>query len=130
MVTILAFALSSLSSGDVAEITIRSQGLEVTDRNVAAVREELGLNAPPPVQYVHWLKKAVSFDFGMSFQTKKSVADEILSRFPATLKLAIAAMLLSVLLAIPAALISARYKDSCIDHFFRIVSTAGARPSI
>ena len=123
IVTVLAFALSNMSSGDVAEITLRSQGLEVTEKNIAAVREELGLNAPLPVQYGNWLKKAVVFDFGISFQTQKPVADEILSRYPATLKLAIAAMLISVLLAIPIALISARYKDSLLDHFFRVWST-------
>ncbi|WP_188397716.1 nickel ABC transporter permease [Sporomusa sp. GT1] len=123
IVTVLAFALSNMSSGDVAEITLRSQGLEVTEKNIAAVREELGLNAPLPVQYGNWLMKAAVFDFGISFQTQKPVADEILSRYPATLKLAIAAMLISVLLAIPIALISARYKDSLLDHFFRVWST-------
>ncbi|SCM83270.1 Binding-protein-dependent transport systems inner membrane component [uncultured Sporomusa sp.] len=123
IVTVLAFALSNMSSGDVAEITLRSQGLEVTEKNIAAVREELGLNAPLPAQYGNWLKKAVVFDFGISFQTQKPVADEILSRYPATLKLAIAAMFISVLLAIPIALISARYKDSLLDHFFRVWST-------
>ncbi|HWR39282.1 MAG TPA: nickel ABC transporter permease, partial [Patescibacteria group bacterium] len=126
IVTILAFALSNMSSGDVAAITLRSQGLEVTEKNIVAVREELGLNAPLAVQYVNWLKKAVNLDFGISFQTNKPVADEILSRYPATFKLAVAAMLISILLAIPIALISVRYKDSLIDHFFRMVSTAGA----
>ncbi|BBB89438.1 MAG TPA: ABC transporter permease [Methylomusa anaerophila] len=126
IVTILAFALSNMSAGDVAEITIRSQGLEVTEKNIAAVREELGLNEPLPVQYMNWLIKAVKFDFGLSFQTRQPVTDEILSRYPATLKLAIAAMFIAVLIAIPTALISARYKDSFLDHFFRIWSTIGA----
>ncbi|NLI91133.1 MAG: nickel ABC transporter permease subunit NikB, partial [Peptococcaceae bacterium] len=43
IVSILAFALSNMSSGDVAEITIRSHGMEVTEKNVAVVKEELGL---------------------------------------------------------------------------------------
>lgn len=126
IVSILAFALSNMSSGDVAEITIRSQGLEVTEKNIAAVREELGLNAPLYSQYINWLTKAAKLDFGISFQTKKPVSDEILSRFPATLKLAIAATLISVLFAIPAALISARYKNSLLDQSLGIVSIIGA----
>jgi peptide/nickel transport system permease protein len=126
IVTILAFALSNMSSGDVTEITIRSQGLEVTEKNIAAVKEDLGLNEPLDIQYINWLKKATELDFGISFQTKKPVSDEILSRFPATLELAIAATIISVLFAIPIALASARYKDSFIDHFFRIFSSAGA----
>lgn len=126
IVTILAFALSNMSSGDVTEIIIRSQGLEVTEKNIAAVKEDLGLNDPLHIQYINWLKKATELDFGISFQTKKPVSDEILSRFPATLELAIAATIISILFAIPIALASARYKDSLIDHFFRIFSTAGA----
>ncbi|MDQ7093786.1 ABC transporter permease [Desulfosporosinus sp. PR] len=126
IVSILAFSLSNMSSGDVAEITIRSQGLEVTEKNIAAVREELGLNKPLYLQYLSWLTKAAKSDYGLSFQTKKPVSDEILSRFPATLKLSLAATLISILFAIPAALISARYKDSLLDHFFRIISTVGA----
>lgn len=126
IVTILAFALSNLSSGDVTEITVRSHGLEVNEKNIAIFREELGLNVPLHIQYINWLKKATKLDFGISFQTKKPVSDEILSRFPATLKLAIAATAISILFAIPIALISARYKDSPIDHLFRIISTAGA----
>jgi len=126
IVTILAFALSNMSSGDVTEITIRSHGLEVNEKNIEIFREELGLNVPLHIQYINWLRKATKLDFGISFQTKKPVSDEILSRFPATLKLAIAATTISILFAIPIALISARYKDLPIDHFFRIISTAGA----
>jgi len=76
IVSILAFALSNMSSGDVAEITIRSQGLEVTEKNIAAVREELGLNAPLYSQYLNWLTKVAKLDFGILFQTKKPVSDD------------------------------------------------------
>jgi peptide/nickel transport system permease protein len=125
VVSILAFVLSNMSEGDVAAITIRSQGQEVTAESLAAMRQELGLDKPLPVQYLHWLGKALRLDFGASFQTKKPVTQEIFRRFPATLKLALAATLISVLFAIPVALLCTRYRNSPFDHVFRIVSACG-----
>ena len=85
IVTVFAFILSNLSSGDVAEIAIRKEGGIVTEQTVAAMREELGLNKPIPMQYLDWLGRAIRFDFGTSFISKKPVIEEVLSRFPNTL---------------------------------------------
>ncbi len=126
VVSVLAFTLSNVSSGDVAEITLRSQGIKVTERSLAATRAELGLNEPLPVQFFTWLGRAVRLDFGTSFQTRKPVIEEIFLRFPATLQLALAATLFSILYALPLAFFAARYKDSLFDHSVRLVSTAGA----
>jgi ABC-type dipeptide/oligopeptide/nickel transport systems, permease components len=126
LVSVLAFTLSNVSAGDVATITLQSRGLEPNKQNITAIREELGLNAPLPVQYLNWLQKAVKFDFGVSFQTKKPVSYEILSRFPATLALALAATIISLLFSIPLALFAARRKDSAADHAIRLGSSIGA----
>ena len=126
IVSVLSFALSQASAGDVADITLRSRGLEVSEVNLAAIKEELGLNDTLPVQYWNWLVKALRFDFGQSFQTHKPVSQEIWLRFPATLKLALTATLLSILYALPIAVLAVRYKDSFVDHSIRVVSTAGA----
>jgi peptide/nickel transport system permease protein len=125
VVSILAFVLSNMSQGDVASITIRSQGQEVTAESLAAVREELGLDKSLPVQYLNWLKKVLRLDLGVSFQTKKPVTEEIFRRFPATLKLAVVATLISILFAIPIALLCVRYRNSLGDHVFRILSACG-----
>ncbi|ARE88462.1 Nickel transport system permease protein NikB [Clostridium formicaceticum] len=61
IVTILAFFLNNISSADVAEITIRSQGIEVTEKNIVAVKQELGIDAPLHIQYINWLTKAIKF---------------------------------------------------------------------
>lgn len=124
-VTILAFALSNASAGDVAAVTIRSQGQEVTPENLEAMRSELGLDKPLPAQYFAWLGRALHFDLGRSFQTKRLVSYEIMRRFPATCKLAFAATLLSIVFAIPSALLCARFRNSFIDHFFRVLSSFG-----
>ena len=79
VVTILAFVLSNASAGDVATVTLQSRGMQITEESLAAIREELGLNAPIYLQYWNWLKNAVRFDFGNSFQTGRPVSEEILS---------------------------------------------------
>ncbi|WP_027398439.1 ABC transporter permease [Anaerovorax odorimutans] len=124
IVSVLAFTLSNLSAGDAAAITLRGDGVEVTKENLEAVRSEFGLDKSLPEQYLNWLKKVVKFDFGTSFQTKKPVINEIARRFPTTLKLAITATFFSLLLAIPIALISARYQNRLPDHIFRLLCTA------
>ena len=126
VVTILAFVLSNASAGDVATVTLQSRGMQITEESLAAIREELGLNAPIYLQYWNWLKNAVRFDFGNSFQTGRPVSEEILSRFPATLELALVATLISLLMSIPLAVLSARYKGSAFDHGIRAVSSISA----
>ena len=74
VVALMAFALSNASSGDVAEVTLRSQGIEATETVLAAARAEMGLDKPLPAQFWSWLKKACRLDFGRSFQSRKPVA--------------------------------------------------------
>ncbi|MDR0620704.1 MAG: ABC transporter permease, partial [Deltaproteobacteria bacterium] len=78
------------------------------------------------IQYLNWLKNALRLDFGRSFQTKRPVSEEIAQRFPATLKLALAATILSILYSVPIALLAALRKDRPIDHLIRVGSAAGA----
>lgn len=121
----LAFALSAMSAGDTAEATLRGQGIVPTPESVAAAREELGLNRPLPLQYLAWAGRALRGDFGVSFQTGLPVLGEIMSRFPATVMLSLAATVLSVALAVPLAVLAARFKGTILDHGLRVVTTAG-----
>lgn len=126
IVTVFAFILSNLSSGDVAEIAIRKEGGIVTEQTVAAMREELGLNKPIPMQYLDWLGRAIRFDFGTSFISKKPVIEEVLSRFPNTLYLALIATAMAMAIAIPIAMLSAKWKGSVLDHGLRVLTTGAA----
>lgn len=126
IISIIAFTLSHLSTGDVAEITIRNEGGQVTPEAVAAVNAELGLDQPLIAQYFHWLGDVVKLDFGTSFRSNQPVWDEIVYRFPATFTLALCAAVLSIFLAIPIALLAAKYKDTWVDHGLRLISTGGA----
>ena len=126
VVTIFAFCLSNLASGDIAEISIRSSGGQVTPENLAQARIDLGLDQPLVIQYFNWLGKAVRFDFGNSFISGKPVINEIMSRFPNTLYLVLIASIMAIVIAVPIALLSARYSGSILDQGLRVVTTIGA----
>jgi len=125
-VSIVTFALINLAPGDPAEIILRSEGVEPTCEAVDALREELGLNDPVYVQYLRWLWNLLHFDLGTSFRTGMPVAEEILSRFPATMELTFAALAFMVLLALPTGILAALYRHTFIDHLSRFGALIGA----
>ncbi|MEV4360105.1 ABC transporter permease [Nonomuraea sp. NPDC049625] len=105
VVSVLVFLLTSLAPGDPAEEILRRGGIQPSARSVAVLRAELGLDQPLFTQYLRWLLAVLRGDFGRSYTDRSPVAAEILSRVPATLRLAGAAALVSVTLA---ALVSIR----------------------
>ncbi len=125
-VSIVTFALINLAPGDPAEIILRSEGVEPTREAVDALREELGLNDPVYVQYLRWLWNLLHFDLGTSFRTGMPVAEEILSRFPATMELTFAALAFMVLLALPTGILAVLYRHTFIDHLSRFGALIGA----
>lgn len=125
-ISIITFGLIRLAPGDPAELILRQGGIEPTKEEVEALREELGLNAPVPLQYLRWLINVLHLDLGKSYYTGEPVAKEILARFPATLELAGAAIALVVLLALPAGILAALYRQAATDHLMRLIAILGA----
>jgi len=125
-VSVLTFGISQLAPGDPAEILIRERGLEPSLEAIEAVREELGLNDPLPVQYGRWLLQVVQGDFGRSYRTERPVLNEITSRFPATLQLTLAGLAVMVFISLPVGVLAAIYKNSFIDHISRVFALIGA----
>lgn len=78
------------------------------------------------MQYLDWLGRAIRFDFGTSFISKKPVIEEVLSRFPNTLYLALIATAMAMAIAIPIAMLSAKWKGSILDHGLRVLTTGAA----
>src|SRR5687768_17410881 len=91
-VSVMTFGLMSLVPGDPAEAILRRDGTEPPPQAVQALRRELGLDAPVPVQYVRWVSGIFRGDMGRSFRTRTPVMRELSQRFPATLQLGIASM--------------------------------------
>lgn len=117
-VTLLTFTLMHAAPGDMAEmIAISRYGAEnLTTEEVEAIRLAEGLDSPVMVQYFYWLTHMISGDFGNSLITGEPVLEEILIRLPATLKLSFAALLVSLVIAIPAGVIAASKQHSLMDH--------------
>lgn len=111
--SILIFLLLRLIPGDPATILA---GSDATPAQVAAVRHDLGLDAPLVVQYVTWLNRALHGNFGRSLIGKYPVWDQVKRAYPATLELSIAAMLLALLIAVPTGLIAALHPRSWLDR--------------
>ncbi len=121
-VTFIVYTIMYLTPGDPAQIAL---GENAPQEAVQKLRDEMGLNDPFIVQYLRFLKGAVKGDFGRSYTTKRPVFDEVLSRFPATLKLTIAGMIIAVAIGIPVGIISATKQYSAVDSISMILALLG-----
>ena len=95
-ISLLAFVLGVLTPGNPAELALSQGGYEPTPEQIAAMEEQMGLNAPYPVQYLRWLGRVLTGDLGTSYASRTPVGEELLRRLPVTLKLAACAMVLAV----------------------------------
>ncbi|OZV12214.1 peptide ABC transporter [Tissierella sp. P1] len=121
-VTFLVFTIMYFTPGDPAKLIL---GESAQPEQVEALREEMGLNDPFIVQYFRFIAKALTGDFGRSYSTKKPVFDEVFARFPATLKLTVAAMIIAVIIGIPVGIISATKQYSALDSISMIGALIG-----
>lgn len=112
-ITLLVFILLHLIPGDPAQILA---GTRATPEIVEAIREQLGLNKPLPVQYLLFLGNLLRFNLGNSIMSGASIIQEITIRWPATFELSLAAMLIALILGIPAGVLAAVRKNSAIDN--------------
>ncbi len=108
--------------GDPAQILL---GQQATPERVAQVREQLGLDKPLLTQYLLFLKGAATGDLGDSIVTGRPVTVELLDRFPATLELALAALLFAVVVGIPVGVIAAVKQYSLLDKLTSVIALTG-----
>ncbi len=119
-VVLLVFFLFKYFGGDPAEIL---GGLNATQEQVAAIRQQLGLDQPVLVQLWIFVKQILSFDWGKSWATNESVASLFATRLPATLTVMTPILVLEVMLAIPFALMVAYVRGSLTDRAIMIATT-------
>ena len=126
-ISILAFGLSLAAPGDPVRQTLQQQGIDAPSaEQVGAMRRELGLDQPPPVRYVRWLGDALRGDLGRSYRTGEPVLQSLIDRFPRTAELAITAVLLGLVLALPLGVLAALHRGGALDHASRIAALLGA----
>jgi peptide/nickel transport system permease protein len=114
-----SFALVHVIPGDPALVML---GGESSPQEVAALREQLGLNKPLPVRYLEWLAQIARGDLGRSLYNKTQVAEELAWRLPTTLALVSLSLGFSLAIGIPAGLLSAAFRNSWIDHAARLLT--------
>lgn len=118
-VTFIVFSIMSLTPGDPARLIL---GQKAPQEAVDQLNHELGFDKPFLIRYANYIKNVVKGDFGNSYRTDRPVLQEIFSRFPTTLKLAIFGVMTSVILGIPLGILSAVKQYSGID----VISTVAA----
>src|SRR4051812_28553039 len=122
LVTVGVFALARLSPADPVLVFA---GEDRDPARLAAIRADLGLDEPLPLQYVAWLGHAVQGDLGRSFQNKQKVTDAIVERLPATFELGAAALLISISLSLIIGILSAVKRNSVVDLLSTSVTLLG-----
>ena len=121
-ITFLSFLLSWLSPGDAAERMLKKSGMMVTEEQLEAKREELGINQPLLVQYKNWLVKLCKGDLGTSYKSKKEVVQELAKNLPYTAALTAVAMLLVILISLPVGILCAQHRNGLFDNIWRGVT--------
>lgn len=122
LATLIVFLLQRLIPGDPA---VAIAGDYATPENLARIREDLGLDQPWFVQYLSWIGNAFTGDLGTSFQTGESITALVLQRLPVTLVLTTMALVVAVVIGLPAGVWAAQKVDTTFDRFLTTAATAG-----
>lgn len=122
IVSMMIFGLQQLLPGDPATIMA---GEERDPEVIEQIRKQYRLDQPIPVQYVYWIKGVVTGDLGESMRLKEPVSRLVAQKLPVTLQLATMAMIIAILIGVPAGIISAVKKGTVWDYVVNIISLWG-----
>ncbi len=121
-VATLVFSLIHLVPGDPAQAML---GEGAAPQDVDELRRSLGLDQPLLTQYVSFLRHALTGDLGVSFRTGQPVTTMMLERVPATAELAMAAMFVAIVIAIPLGVVAAVWRGTAVDYAAMTFALAG-----
>ena len=116
------FVLVRLVPGDAASVIL---GDQASAASLAALREKLGLDQPVHVQYLAFLGKILTGDFGESLSSGRSVIREVLLVLPSTIELTVAAITIGLLFGLPLGVAAALSRNGWVDYVSRVVSLVG-----
>jgi len=112
-ITLLVFILNAVALGDPARAAM---GQRADPEALERMRREYALDRPLPVQYVTWMGRVLRGDLGQSFREQRPVTEVIIERLPATIRLAVAATLISIVLGVAMGALAAVRPGSTLDH--------------
>jgi peptide/nickel transport system permease protein len=121
----LVFVIMRVIPGDVALLILGGDSGQIDQKQLAAMRRQLGLDQSLLVQFGSWLWGILRLDFGTSLWTGQPVTQELLIRLPLSLQLALFATMVSVIIAIPLGMLAAVRQDTWVDYVVRIISIGG-----
>src|SRR5215831_14165706 len=110
-VSLISFGVT-FATGDPAYLLV---GPQATQEQIDTLRHELGFDRPWPIQYLDYMSKAARGDFGVSLRSHEPAFSLIMSRMPLTLELAGAALVLSLIVAVPVGILSATRRNTPFD---------------
>lgn len=122
-ITLLVFSLIHMIPGNAVEALSGERGMDPL--RYARLLHEFGLDQPLYLQYLQYLGKVVQGDLGYSITTHEPVLREFLSLFPATLELSCCAMLLALLIGLPAGILAALKRNTLLDYSVMGISLTG-----
>ncbi len=120
--SILIFAVITLAPGDPARMML---GTQATPEEIVVERERLGLNQPIPVRYAIWLGDVATFNLGVSQSNRRPVASLVADAFPHTLRLALSALTVAILIGFPLGILAAVNANRRIDAIITAVTSLG-----
>ncbi len=127
-ISVVVFVIMRMLPGDVAAMILGGDeegATGVSKEAIDALRDQLGLNKPLIEQYGSWISGLLTLDAGKSLWSNRPVFMELGERLPLTIELALIALSISLIVAIPVGVISALRQDTWLDYLFRTFSIAG-----
>lgn len=121
-ISIIIFVLSRIVPGDPAKLAL---GPRATEAALDALRQEMYLDKPLPLQYVYWAGDVLHGDFGRSLNSKRPVSMDVAQFLPATIELMIFAGVMLVAGSMGLGLLAGKYRDTWVDGLIRVLSYIG-----
>src|SRR5215207_6403899 len=110
--SVIVFMMIRLIPGDPVMVIL---GLRATPETIATMRHDLRLDDPIWVQYGHWLGNVLRGDFGVDYRTQEPIREQLLTRLPVTLEMAVLSMLISAIIALPLGVVAAMRRRGVAD---------------
>lgn len=124
-VTVLVFLMVHATPGDPVRALLGDTARGATAEDIARLRTELGLDEPLLIQYKNFALNLLKGDLGKSWRSHRPVAVEIAERFPYTLQLTVAALLVAAAIGLPAGVVSAVRPNSTLDYTLTAMALIG-----
>lgn len=124
-ISFLSFLLIYLAPGDPVRAMFAVTGNIPSEEILADMREQMGLNRPFLVQYGNWLMNCLQGDFGTSYSQGKPVSQMLAVRVLPTLQLALLSLVMMLVMAVPAGVLSALHQNRLLDYFIRAATFFG-----